>query len=98
VTSTDPAVEIMRGAFAADAGLLALAEAARFLLCDTSMPVSERRAMCEELAAADPGDLPTLLTAWHLTAALHAQAALVLTGRQQPDPAHPDGAEAHSGP
>jgi len=68
----DPAVETWREAFG-DPGVLAVAGDARcLLLALPRMPPSERAAMHEELAAADPGDVPGLLRAWRVTAGLHA--------------------------
>jgi hypothetical protein len=88
VTSTDPAVEIMRATFAAmdaastDPGVLAVAADARcLLLAQPGMPPPERAALAEELAAAEPGDVPALLRAWRVTAGLHAS----IGGAQTPD-------------
>ena len=77
----DPAVVMWRAAFAAadwsaDPAVLAVAADARCLLLAVSgMPPSERGAFAEELAAAEPGDVPGLLRAWRVIAGLHAAAA-----------------------
>jgi hypothetical protein len=77
--TADPAVETWRTTFAAmdaasaDPGVLAVAADARCLLLAVAhMPPSERAALAEELAAAEPGDVPALLRAWRVTAGLHA--------------------------
>ena len=79
----DPAVEVWREAFAAmDRSALAVAADARcLLLALAGMPPSERGALAEELAAAEPGDVPGLLRAWRVIAGLHA--AAVPGGTQQ---------------
>ena len=88
----DPAVVMWREAFAAaDRSALAVAADARcLLLALAGMPPSERGAFAEELAAAEPGDVPGLLRAWRVIAGLHASLGTV--------PGPQNGSEAHSGP
>jgi hypothetical protein len=69
-TDADPAPVTWREAFAAmdaastDPGVLAVAGDARcLLLAQPHMPPSERAAMAQELAAAEPGGVPALAIA-----------------------------------
>jgi len=84
----DPAVETWREAFAAmdrattDPAVLAVAADARCLLLGwDAMPRAEQKVAREELAAAEPGDVPSLLRAWRVAAGLYAAAAT--NGTQQ---------------
>jgi len=85
----DPAVETWRETFAVmdrattDPGVLAVAADARcLLLALPGMPLSERGAFAEELAAAEPGDVPGLLRSWRVIAGLHAASAGAQNGPQ----------------
>lgn len=87
--TADPAVETWREL--GDAALLAVAADARcLLLALPHMPPSERAAMHEELAAAEPPDVASVLRAWRIVAGLHASVGTVSGPRNS--------AEALSGP